>query len=182
MTKQKPEILEKRYLAQGRLFDIEEMDLKFSNGEERQFVRINSRAPAAVLVVPLLDENTILLIREYGAGIDDYSLGFPKGAIASGEDPLDGANRELKEEVGYGARRLSLIKTFSTSPSYMSARMHYVVAQDLYEERLPGDEPEILEVVPWKLDNIDALLARDDFHEARSIAALLMLSRGDAVG
>ena len=50
-----------------------------------------------------------------------------------------------------------------------------MVATDLYEKRIEGDEPETIEVVPWKLDRIDELLARDDFTEARSILALMLL-------
>jgi ADP-ribose diphosphatase len=46
-----------------------------------------------------------------------------------------------------------------------------VLARDLYPDRLPGDEPETIEVVPWRLDDLEGLLARGDFTEARSIAA-----------
>jgi ADP-ribose diphosphatase len=49
-----------------------------------------------------------------------------------------------------------------------------VLAQDLYPERLQGDEPEELEVVPWRMDELHLLLARDDVTEGRSIAALFM--------
>lgn len=49
-----------------------------------------------------------------------------------------------------------------------------VIAQNLYEERLIGDEPEELEVIPWKLNQINALLATGECTEARSIAALFM--------
>ncbi len=129
------------------------------------------------MIVALKDDDTLLLIREYGAGIDEYTLGFPKGALGKHEDVLLGANRELKEEVGFGADRLEHLKTFSTSPGYLSSRMHLILARDLYAEKLPGDEPEPLEVVEWPLDDIDGLLAQDDFHEARSIAALLCLQQ-----
>ena len=50
-----------------------------------------------------------------------------------------------------------------------------IIAQDLYEEKLPGDEPEGLDVIPWKLDNISGLLATRECTAARSIAALYMV-------
>ncbi|MDF1796128.1 MAG: ADP compounds hydrolase NudE [Coxiellaceae bacterium] len=177
-NKQKPEILSTQSMKGSPLFEIEQLELRFSNGAERTFFRVHSLMPMAVMIVPLLDDETFLLIREYGAGIDEYTLGFPKGALTKGEDPLLGADRELMEEVGYGSHNLKLVKTFSTSPGYMSSRMHLVVARDLYEKRLPGDEPEPIEVVPWKIKDIDKLLLRDDFNEARSVAALLMVMRG----
>ncbi len=85
-----------------------------------------------------------------------------------------GANRELKEEVGYGARRLTPLHELVLSPSYMTNRAHVVLAQELSPERLPGDEPEELEVVPWRLSELHTLLGRADVSDGRSIAALFM--------
>jgi ADP-ribose diphosphatase len=53
--------------------------------------------------------------------------------------------------------------------------MIIVLATNLYEQKYPGDEPEEIEVVPWKLDQLPSLLKRADFHEARSIAAMYMV-------
>ena len=81
-------------------------------------------------------------------------------------------DRELKEEAGYGARRLDVVRLLSLAPVYMSHETTVVLARDLYPERLPGDEPEELEVVPWPLADIGELALREDFSEGRSIAAL----------
>jgi ADP-ribose diphosphatase len=80
----------------------------------------------------------------------------------------------MQEEVGYGARQLRTIASLTVAPGYLSHVTHIVLARDLYEQRLPGDEPEEIEVVPWRLRDIDRLLQREDFTEARSIAALYM--------
>ena len=61
---------------------------------------------------------------------------------------------------------------FSLAPGYMTHITHIVLARDLYEERLPGDEPEELDVVPWPLSDLKSLADRDDCTEGRSIAAL----------
>jgi len=172
--KQLPEILKRTLVASSRFFNIEAVQLKFSNGEQREFERMQGYNQGAVLVVPFFDEKTLLLIREYGAGTHSYSLGFPKGVIDKGELPEIAANRELKEEVGFGAKRLQKLKTVTMAPSYFSSEMHLFMAFDLYPEKLEGDEPEPLEVIKWPIDKLDELLARDDFQEARSIAALLL--------
>jgi ADP-ribose diphosphatase len=127
------------------------------------------------LVVPLLDSETALLIREYAAGTHNYELAFPKGHIEEGEDMLEAANREIQEEVGYGANKLEHIHSFSIAPGYLSHHTHIVLASDLYENKIPGDEPEEIEVVPWKLKDLDKLLRQDDFTEARSIAAIFLV-------
>lgn len=173
---EKPTILEKKLLARTRLFRIESLDLEFSNGERRSYERLGRGNPGggAVLIVPMLDDHTVLLIREYSAGVDRYELGLPKGKIDAGEDVLTAANRELKEEVGYGSNQLQHLKSLSIAPAYLEHVTEIILARDLYAERLPGDEPEELEVVPWKLDELPQLLDCSECTEARSIAALFI--------
>ena len=153
---------------------VERVDLEFANGERRTFERLMPSGLGAVIIVPMLDADTVLLVREYAVGVERYELGLPKGRLDRDETVEQGANRELKEEVGYGARRLRILTTLSLSPAYMTHMTHVVLAEGLYPERLPGDEPEELEVVPWKLSELHALLAREDVSEGRSIAALFI--------
>lgn len=173
---EKPRILARRLVARSRLFRIEEVDLQFSNGERRTFERIPSGSDS-VLIVAMPDPDNLLLIREYGAGSERYELGFPKGIVEPEEDPLDAANREIQEELGYAARRLDPLGWVSLVPGYIGHRSRIVLARDLFPSRLPGDEPEPIEALLWPLGNLDALLDRDDFDEARSIAALLLVQR-----
>ena len=153
---------------------VEVLDLEFSNGERRRFHRQKPHGHGAVVVVPMLDDDTVLLVREYAAGVHRYELGLVKGRIDAVESPTQAADRELKEEAGYGARRIDVLRAMSLAPTYMSHQSWLVLARDLYPERLPGDEPEELEVVPWKLDALDELMLREDFSEGRSLAALFI--------
>jgi ADP-ribose diphosphatase len=155
-------------------YKAEQLDLEFSNGERRQFERMLARGHGAVVVVPMLDDQTVLLVREYAAGVHRYELGLVKGRIDAGETALEAADRELKEEAGYGARRLDALRQMTLAPTYMNHQSWLVVARDLYPEKLPGDEPEEMEVVPWKLDALHELMLRDDFSEGRSLAALFI--------
>jgi ADP-ribose diphosphatase len=171
---QKPRILSSQTVARTRFFHVEEVGLEFANGTVVHYERLNASPHGAVLVVPMLDDNTVLLIREYAAGVHRYELGLPKGLIEAGETVLAAANRELMEEVGYGARDLRQLTSFTLAPGYFGHVTHVVLAKDLYEQRSPGDEPEEIEVVPWRLSELKDLVAQDDCTEARSIAALYM--------
>jgi ADP-ribose diphosphatase len=171
----KPTILNRTTIAKSRLFRIESLDIQFSNGELRNYERLARGTPGgAVLIVPMLDVETVLLIREYSAGVHRYEVGLPKGKTDAGESFLEAANRELKEEVGFGARKLHHLSSLSLAPSYLEHATEIVIAQDLYAEKLPGDEPEELEVIQFKLCKINDLLASGECTEARSIAALFM--------
>jgi len=171
----KPEILDTKLVARSKLFGIEQVHLRFTNGEEREFERLRTPPIAGVMCVPMLDSDTVVLIREYGAGTEDYHLTLPKGAYEHGEDWREAANRELQEEAGYGAGTLTYLKDMTLSPGYMGHSIRAVLAEDLYPSRLPGDEPEPLEVLTWKLSDLESLVAREDMNEARVIAALYMV-------
>ncbi|MBI3776819.1 MAG: ADP compounds hydrolase NudE [Gammaproteobacteria bacterium] len=173
--RQKPEIIASTTLAQTRLFRIEQLDLRFANGVNVQYERLVGSTAGAVLIVPLLDARTVLMIREYAAGMHRYELALPKGRIESGESTVDAANREIMEEIGYGAHRLQHIHSLTLAPGYVNHTTHIVLAQDLYPQRNTGDEPEEIEVVPWRLDRLPELLAQADCTEARSIAALFIV-------
>jgi ADP-ribose diphosphatase len=154
---------------------VEDVDLEFANGERRRYRRVCARGPASVIIAAMPDPETVLLVREYACGMHRYELGLPKGRMDAGETPEQAANRELKEEVGFGARRLQLLRPLSLAPGYMEFVTHLVLAQDLFPERLPGDEPEEIDVVPWKLNDLHELMLREDCSEGRSLAALFIV-------
>ena len=170
-----PTIHKTEVVAQSNLFRVEALDLEFSNGEQRTFERLAGRGYGAVLVVPMLDDDTILMIREYAAGTERYELGLPKGKVDAGETIIEAANRELMEEVGFGAEDIQLLISVSLAPGYMGHRTNLLLARKLYPARLEGDEPEPLEVVPWKLSELDKLVAMDECSEGRSLLALYMV-------
>jgi ADP-ribose diphosphatase len=167
-----PRILASHWRAPGDTFRIQELELEFSNGERRTYHRMDPRGLGAVIIVPMKDKDTVLLAREYAAGLHQYEIGLPKGRLERGESVLEAAQREMKEEIGFGAKHLEILTTLSLAPGYMTHITHIVLARDLYEEKLEGDEPEELEVVPWPIADLRTLTAREDCTEGRTIAAL----------
>lgn len=169
-----PTIHDRRMRKPGDLFKVERLDLEFSNGERRTYERLITSGVGAVIVVAMPDPETVLLIREYACGVHRYELGLPKGRLEPGESLIEGANRELQEETGYAARELEELGHLTLAPAYMTHTTHVILARDLYPSRLPGDEPEEIEVVPWPIDDLVTLVRRPDCTEGRSIAALYL--------
>ncbi|EMI5492829.1 ADP compounds hydrolase NudE [Providencia stuartii] len=172
----KPKILSIQDVAHSKLFSIQSVNLEFSNGEKRIYERMRPGKREAVLIVPIINDS-VILIREYAVGIEDYELGFPKGAIDPGETPIEAAQRELKEEIGFGANQIKQVAKLTMSPSYFSSKMNILIADDLYSEKLEGDEPEPLQQVRWPIARMMELLEHPDFNEARNISALFYLER-----
>lgn len=169
-----PVIHKREERPEKSLFRVEALDLEFSNGEQRTYERLISRGVGAVIIVAMPDPDTVLLVREYACGVHRYEVGLPKGRLEPGESHVEGANRELQEEVGFAARDLKELGELTLAPGYMTHATRVVLARDLYPSRLPGDEPEELQVIEWPIANLAELVQRDDCTEGRTIAALYM--------
>jgi ADP-ribose diphosphatase len=170
----KPEILSVTSVARSRLFHVEQVDLRFSNGQEVKFERLQSSSAGSVLIVPL-DGDELILIREYAVGTERYELGFPKGAIDTGEEVLTAAGRELREEIGMASSNIHLLRRIIVSPSYFNRQTSIFLAKDLSIDPLPGDEPEAIEQVRWPLSRMWELLEHEDFVDGCNQLALYSL-------
>ena len=89
MKKQLPEILNVKTIAKSRIFEVQAVDLRFSNGEERTYERLKPQGRSSVLVMPI-QNNELIFIKEYAVGPERYELSFPKGIVDSGEGILFG--------------------------------------------------------------------------------------------
>lgn len=175
MSRTKPSILATTPLFRSRVFEVEEVHLRFANGVETRFERLVGSPYGAVLTVALNEANEVLLIREYAVGLHRYELGLPKGRIEDGESPLEAGVRELREETGFGAERLEKLGELTLAPSYSTLCAHVVLARGLHYAPLQGDEPEPIEVVPWPLARLAELVGMPECSEARTLAALFMV-------
>lgn len=167
-----PELKAVRTVATTRFFRIEEVDLRFATGEERTYERLPGVGTPAVIVVAVNEVGELMLIREYCAGFHDMQLTLVKGAAVADESLEDAANRELREEIGMGARRMRFVKNLTVAPGHMGFTINVMLATDLYPDPLPADEPQPPELVSWPLARLEELLADAEFREARAIAAL----------
>jgi len=168
----KPKILQRNIHSKSRLFTIEQVDLQFSNGQQHQYERIISPGAGAVLIIPVVDNENVIMIREYSVGTERYELVFPKGKIDDNENIHQAANRECMEEIGYRATKLTTLCEMTIAPGYLGFITHIILAENLKPETLQGDEPEELEQVVCNINDIESLMANENLSEARSIAAL----------
>lgn len=175
-NQQKPEILAIRIAAQSAIFQIQSIDLRFSNGVERTYERLTPARRPAVMVLPI-DGDDLIMIHEYSVGTERYELTCVKGLIDVGEEPIEAANRELQEEIGFKAGQLTLMRELYTSPSHMYSPMYVFFARDLTPSVLVGDEPEPLQQVRVPLNRLNDLIDNPEFGDARVLAALMLLQK-----
>jgi 8-oxo-dGTP pyrophosphatase MutT (NUDIX family) len=162
-----------RRIYEGRIVNLRESEYRRPSGVvvQREVMDHNG----AVVMVPV-EGDRVLMIRQPREAVERYLLELPAGKLDfAGEDPLEAARRELAEEIGRAAGTWRDLGGFFTAPALLTEYIHCFMATDLTEVDHPGIEEEEIEVVPWPLDDLDALIAQ--IEDAKTLVGLLRLAR-----
>ncbi len=138
------------------------------------------RHPGAVAVVALRDDIEVLLVRQFRAAIGRSLLELPAGTLdRTGERPELTARRELEEEAGYSAGRITLLGSMLNSPGYCDQQTFIYLAQDIRpcERRPDGAEERSMEVLAVALGSTDALVESGELVDAQSQVGLCLAKR-----
>jgi len=128
-------------------------------------------------IVALDSEKNVLLVRQYRKAVERMLLEIPAGGIEPGEEPLEGARRELEEETGFSAERWEHLSLFYTSPGFCTEFMHLYLATGLQPAERAADDDEHIEVVRVPLKKSLELIDSGEICDAKSIAGLLLALR-----
>lgn len=168
----KYQIIDSEYLYRGRVVTLRIDTLKGVDGKENKREVVEHHG--AVAIVPYLDQDTILLIRQYRQAVGEYLLEIPAGTLEEGEKPEDCAYRELEEEIGYRAAAMRHLFTQYLAPGYSSEVLHVFLARDLTRTQTHFDEDEDIELFPIRPDEVEPMIMDGRIRDAKSIAALLV--------
>lgn len=150
---------------------------RFTAPDGTEFERQIVHHPGAVVVVPLLDARTVVLVRQFRAAVDGELLELPAGKRdVDGEPPETTAGRELAEEIGYRPGRLRLLARFYNSPGFSDELSHLYLAQDLEPvgREAAGIEEGHMSVHEIALDNVPGLIATGEIIDAKTIIGLAL--------
>lgn len=165
------ERIEGEVLFEGRMLRVVRDTVRLPNG--LQTSREVVRHPGAVAIIALQDQH-VLLVRQYRYAIAQETLEIPAGKIDPQEPPLDCAVRELREETGYRGT-MEHISTFYTTPGFSDEVMHLFLARDLVWDPLTPDEDEFIGVerIPW--DEAIQMAQENEFNDAKTILGILLV-------
>ena len=140
------------------------------------------RHPGAAAVVPVKDDGTVVLIRQFRHAAGGFIYEIPAGKLHSGEDPLDCASRELEEEVGYRASSFELLFSIFTAPGFADEVIHVYKATGLTTGRQQLDPDEVLDIIEMPLAEAVNKIEDGTIRDAKTIVGLqavyLRTSRG----
>jgi ADP-ribose pyrophosphatase len=158
-------------IYRGRVVALRQDTIRTADGKELQ--REVVAHPGAVVVVAV-DGDQLLFVRQYRYAAGEELLELVAGTLEPGEDPAETAGRELQEEAGYKAARLTKLAEFYSAPGFCSELLHLYLAEELTPCRLPGDEDEEIEVERCSLDEAVRMALSGKIRDAKTLAGVLL--------
>jgi len=174
------QVIDKQLLYQGKKINLEVHHLQNDSGKRTQ--REIVVHPGAVVILPFLDDKTILLIRNRRYTIQQILLELPAGTLEHGESPMNCAGRELQEETGYLATRIKPLLNFYSSPGIMTERMYAFAAFGLQKTSPVLQEGEEIEVFSVDFSDAVSMIRDGQIQDGKTIATLLLYERFFAQG
>ena len=164
-----------REIYKGRAIHLFVESVTLPNGAVTELDII--RHPGASAVVPLRDDGQVILIHQYRHAAGGYLYEIPAGKLDPGEAPEACAVRELEEETGWRAGKLTWLTTIFTAPGFCNEQIHLYLATGLTVGTVHRDPEEVIQVVEMPL--VEAIRKIDDqtIRDAKSIVALQMTQR-----
>jgi ADP-ribose pyrophosphatase len=166
-----------RRLSSRRIYEGKVLSLDLDEVEEPGGVRTTRevvRHSGSVAVLAIQDDGRIVLVRQYRYPVDAAVWELPAGRLDEGEGPEEAAQRELQEEIGQRAGDLRKIAFFYTTPGFCDEIMHVFRATSLVASVAKGDEDERIEIGAFPLGELEAMIARGEIREGKTLVALLM--------
>lgn len=172
MKKVQERVIYSERVFEGRVVNLRVDTVRLPNGRTLQREVVEHRG--AVAIVPLLDDETVLMIRQFRLAVNEELLEVPAGTLEPDEPPEACAARELEEETGYRASTLRKLFSQYLAPGYSQEILHVFLAQGLEKTVQRMEEDENLEVVPVPLRRAVDMVLSGEIRDAKTIAALLV--------
>lgn len=166
--------LTRKEIFNGRMIQVVVDEVLLPNGQTstRELVF----HPGAVAIIPITDQNKLIMVKQYRKPIEKVLLEIPAGKIDPDEvnHPQETAARELEEETGYRANSLTLVTSMYVSPGFANELLHIYFAQDLRKvsDPRPMDDDEILELYQLTLNEAKEAIANGCIRDAKTIVAI----------
>ena len=168
--------IQKRDVAyQGRAFDVQRLTVSLPDGTVRVYDLVQHNP--SITVIPVTNEGQILFVRQYRMGAEETLLELPAGVLDEGEDPMEGARRELREETGMDAGELKLLGKAYLAPGYSSELMYFYLGRQLSPAPLEQDEDEFLHLESLTIEDSLGMARRGEFLDSKTLAAMFLAGK-----
>lgn len=168
---EKPTVTATRSIYKGKIFDVIESDIRHDDLEYKREIVIHK---GSAVMVPVYDDGTIALVRQYRYAAEQFLLEIPAGTLNKDEDPEKAALRELEEEIGVKAGKIEKLSEFYVSPGFLTEKMHLFLATELTETAQRLEEDEILTIERYSFADAFALVRSGEIQDGKTIIGLML--------
>ncbi len=161
--------VKKNYIYEGKILTLRCDDAELPDGNPCKREIIEHSGGACVLYV---ENGEVLLVRQYRYAYGESVYELPAGKLEKGEDPAKAAARELEEEAGLRADRLTLLYLVYPTPGYTNEKLYIYEATSATRTERRLDEGEFLDVLFLPLDKVKEMLAGGEIRDAKTIIGL----------
>lgn len=167
-----PKLISSEQRFSGRAFGVRVDRIQLADGRETTLEIVEH--VGSVAIVPLADDGGIWFVRQYRHAAGRELLELPAGTLNPGESPEACAGRELREEIGLRADKLTALGGFFLAPGYATEFMHIFLAEGLIADPLPADADEVLFPEKLPITEVHKLLEAGAIEDGKTIAALAL--------
>lgn len=166
-----PQILGSQEVFRGRVFGV---TVDTIHEGDKVYDREVVHHPGSAVIIPVFDDGTIALVRQYRHPAVKYLLEAPAGTLNPGEAPEEGAARELEEELGVTSNCLEKLTEFFVSPGFLEEKMWVYLATDLVETEQRLEDDEIVEVVRLPFTQVLSMITTGEIEDAKTIIGVML--------
>jgi len=177
---EKPSLIEERLVFSGLRFSV--VRRKYVHRGRGIFERDVVLFPQAVVVLPLLSDDEIVLIKQFRAPLGDFIIEAPAGIVGNNETPEEAAARELIEEAGYRARRLVKLGAYTPAPGYSSEVLHFYIARDLEYVGARPEKYEIIEPIKLSIAEAHKMVVENKISDMKTALVILLYLEAKRLG
>lgn len=165
----KPIIKSSETIYRGRIFEVRVDEIREGDAEYKREIVVHG---GSAVIVPVFDDDTVALVRQYRHAAGKYLLEIPAGTLDGGENPEAGARRELEEEIGVRAAKVEKICEFYVSPGFLTEKMFVYLATGLTATAQKLEIDEILTVERYSFQRVFSMIDTGEIEDAKTIVGI----------
>jgi ADP-ribose pyrophosphatase len=170
-NKELPRIIDSKTVFEGKVFDVTSDTIQEG---ELIYRREVVRHPGSAVIIPVFEDESVALVRQYRHPAVRYLLEAPAGTLEDGERPEIGAARELEEELGYVAGKMQKLTEVFVSPGFLEEKMWIYLATDLTETKQNLDDDEVIEICRIPFTQALEMISDGEIEDSKTIIGLML--------
>lgn len=158
-------------LHKGRIITLVQDEVFYDNGQEAKVFDMVLH-PGAVAMLPINSKGELILVKQWRHAAKKILFELPAGTLEPNEDPINCAQRELREETGYEAKEITLLNSFFTAPGFCNEYIYLYLAKNLHLNPLIGDDSDEIDLITTSLEQAICLIKERKIIDAKTIAGI----------